>query len=101
MNTVFDGVFKSELLFCDHTEEVARKLTQPTEDLILNHNAELRKNKGALRDFEFGRQLASIPLNMWEKAIRDGYDLQSKDKQIREREMARYLRSPEGRACLV
>lgn len=96
-----DEVFKNELLYCNHTDELARKLTQPSEDIILNHNSELRKNKGALRDFEFGRQVASIPMIMWEKAIRDGYNLTSKDKTIREREMNRFLRSEDGKKCLV
>jgi hypothetical protein len=38
---------------------------------------------------------------MWEKAIRDGYQLNCKDKDIAEKEMHRYLQSPEGRTCLV
>jgi len=96
-----DEVFKSELIHQPHEDKVYRKLTQPTEDLILNRNAELRKNPGALRDLSFGRQLASIPFNLWEKAIRDGYDLNSPDKVTKEREMYRYLQSPEGRTCMV
>ena len=96
-----DEVFKSEFLVSEHTGELAHRLSQPTEDLILSSNAELRKNKGAIRDLSFGRQVASIPLIMWEKAILDGYQLNCKDKPTREREMNRFLRSEDGKKCLV
>jgi hypothetical protein len=45
--------------------------------------------------------LASIPMIMYEKAIRDGFDLNNKDPDIAGREMHRYLQTPEGKACLV
>lgn len=96
-----DEVFKSRLVHQPHEDKIYRELTQPTEDLILNRNKELRKNPGALRDFSFGRLAASIPFNVYEKAIRDGYQLNCSDKQTRQRDMHRFLQSPEGRACLV
>jgi hypothetical protein len=101
-----DEVFKSRLVYQDHEDKLYHEVTQPTENLILERNKELRNNPGVLRDLgegdnTFGRQVASIPLVMYEKAIRDGYDLNNRDAQIATREMMRYLQSPEGQICLV
>lgn len=102
-----NGVIKSEIFYQPHTETLTHKTTQPTEDLILARNAELRKNPGAIKDLgsqsggTFGRQVASIPFIMFEKAIRDGYDLNNRDGKIAGLEMTRYLQSTEGKMCLV
>jgi hypothetical protein len=101
----FDGVIKSE--FLTHIDEIAHKQTQPSESLILARNAELRKNPGILYDLgeqggdTWGRMVASIPMNMFEKAIRDGYALNSFDPDIAATAMANYLLTPEGQDCLV
>jgi len=102
-----DEVFRSDLHFQEHTGELTHKLTQPTENLILARNAELRKNPGVIQDLGkqsggvFGRQVASIPMIMYEQALRDGYQLNSGDKEHQGKEMARYLQSTEGKQCLV
>jgi hypothetical protein len=101
----FDGVIKSE--FLTHIDEVCHKQTQPSEKLILNRNAELRKNPGVLYDLgerdghSWGRMVASIPMNMFEKAIRDGYALNSHDPDVAALAMVNYLLTPEGKDCLV
>ncbi len=101
-----DEVFRSE--FDTHCTEIAHKLTQPTEDLILARNARLRQNPGVIRDLgqggeggTWGRQVASIPMIVYDRAIRDGYDLNNLDSEIAGREMHRFLQSPMGKACLV
>lgn len=100
-----DEVFKSELSV--EQEHLVHKLTQPTEDLILERNNELRKNTGAIRDLSddegqnWGRMVASVPLVIWHKAIKDGYDLYNKDSSVANKELYRFLQSPEGKACLV
>ena len=83
-----DSVIKSEVHYQDHTGTLTHKTTQPTEDLILERNAELRKNPGVIRDLgqgqsggTWGRQVASIPFILYDKAIRDGYKLNSKDQK--------------------
>jgi hypothetical protein len=101
-----DEVFNSRLVYQDHEDKLYHEVTQPTENLILERNKELRNNPGSLKDLgsgdnTFGRQVASIPLVMYEKAIRDGYDLNSRDAQIATSEMMRYLQSSEGQLCLV
>lgn len=101
-----DEVFRSNLVYQDHEDKLYHETTQPTEGAILERNKELRKNPGALRDLgsgdnTWGRQVASIPLIMYEKAIRDGYDLNNRDASIATKEMMRYLQSPEGQLCLV
>jgi hypothetical protein len=45
--------------------------------------------------------VASIPFIMFEKAIRDGYDLNCPDSKIAGQEMNRFLKSEDGRLCLV
>ncbi len=96
-----DEVFKSELHYQPHEDKIYRHLTQPTENLILKRNAELRKNPDALRDLSFGRLAATIPLNIFEHAIREGYQLNCPDAQIRQRDMMRFLKTPIGQTCLV
>ena len=95
-----DPVIKSEFHYQDHTGTLTHIRTQPTEKLILERNAELRKDN-ALNDLSFGRQVASIPFIMFEKAIRDGYDLTNADPKVSHKEMMRYLQSTEGKLCLV
>lgn len=101
-------IFKSEFHYQEHDGQLTHKLTQPDEDKILERNKQLRNNPGILRDLgqgssggTWGRQLASIPLIVWEQAIREGFDLTCRDKEIRERELNRFLRTPAGKACLV
>jgi len=101
-----DEVIRSRIHYQEHTDTITHVTDQPTEDLILNRNAELRKNPGAIRDLgkgtqTWGRQLCSIPFIMYEKALRDGYQLNATDKQFRSDELYRYLRSEEGRKCLI
>ena len=105
-NVYFDGVIKSE--FHSHIDEVSHVQTQPSEDIILARNAELRKNPGVIMDLgaqsneeTWGRLVASIPFNMYEKAKRDGYDLDSRDAKTSQKEMSRYLQSVEGKMCLI
>lgn len=95
-----DQIIKSELHYQDHTGTLTHKRTQPTENLILERNAQLRKDN-ALRDLSFGRQVACIPFIMYEEAIRDGYDLANPDSEVAGREMMRYLQSEKGKICLV
>ena len=100
-------VIRSDLHYQEHTGELTHKTSQPSEDVILARNAELRKNPGVIQDLgaqsgrPWGRQVASIPLIMYEKAMRDGFDLTSRDAKTRSDETARYLRSDEGKKCLV
>ena len=103
-----DEVIRSDVHFQEHTEVLTHVQTQPTEDLILQRNAELRKNPGVIRDLgsqdeggSWGRNIASIPFIMLERAIRDGYELRSGDAQHRSKELFRYLKSDEGKKCLV
>lgn len=102
----FDGVIKSE--FLTHIDEVAHKQTQPSEGIILARNAELRKNPGSIMDLgargdgeSWGQMVASIPFNMYEAALRKGFDMNHKDAKFAAQEMNRYLQSTEGRMTLV
>ena len=96
-----DEIIKSDMHYQNHTDVLTHVQTQPTEDIILARNAELRKNPGVLKDLSFGRSLANIPFIMYEKAIRDGFLLNSGDAECRSKELFRYLKSDEGKKCLV
>lgn len=100
-----DEIFKSELSF-EH-DHLVHKLTQPSEDVILERNKRLRNNTGAINDLKdedgesWGRMLCSIPFIIWNKAIKDGFDLNSKDSTIANKELYRFLQTDIGKACLV
>jgi hypothetical protein len=98
-----DGLIKNEFHFDAHDETMHVKQVQPSEQLILDRNAELRRNKGAVNDLgasegkAWGRYAASIPWIMYNKVCTEGvYNLQ-KDKDLK-----KWLReTPEGQSCLV
>ena len=104
-----DAVIRSKYSFQPHTEVMTHELTQPTEDLILARNHELRKNPGAIQDLgaqmgkgeEYGRQMATIPEIMYYKALQDGFDFYSKDKHHAASEMQRFLATKDGQLCLI
>jgi len=102
-----DEVIKSKLHYHHGDNTATHVATQPTENLILDRNAELRKNPGAIHDLgaqsgeAFGRLMASIPIIMYDRALRNGFDLNSKDKTRADLEMMRYLQTTEGKSCLV
>lgn len=102
-----DEIIKSKVAL-DNDEVIYHETTQPTEDLILDRNKELRKNPGSIQDLgsqleggTWGRQIASIPFIVYNKAIKDGYALNSKDQKHAEKELFRFLKSEEGKKCLV
>ncbi len=105
-----DEIFESKIVHQAHTDELHHAISQPTESIILEHTNEMRKNPGILKDLgsqsageggTWGRWVASIPFILYNKAKEDGFDLDSKDPIIANREMNRFLQTPEGRACLV
>lgn len=103
-----DSVIKSDVHYQDHTDVLTHKQSQPSEQTILDRNSRLRSNPGVIQDLgaqgeggTWGRQVASIPLIIYEKAKRDGFDFDSRDKAHAGLEMQRFLQTPEGKACLV
>ncbi len=56
-----DGVLVTQLRHCPHEDRLYRNFVQPDRPLILQRNANLRKNPSALNDLSFGRQELSIP----------------------------------------
>lgn len=101
-----NNVFRSTLSITG--DAISHKLEQPSEAIILERNKALRASKGALHDLgakseegTWGRQVASIPLILFERAIKDGFDLTNKDPHIANLEMSRFLASSMGKACLV
>ena len=102
------GIFTSKLHYQDHEDKLYHEVTQPTEDLILDYNSELRKNPGVIKDLgqgteggTWGRMVASIPMIIFDEAIRNGFALNHKDQDIAGKEMHRFLQTEKGRMCLV
>ena len=102
------GVIRSQFFMDQATGVLTHKQTQPTEDIILARNAELRKNPGAIHDLgaqgkdgTWGRLLASIPEIMYNRAIRIGFELNHKDQDHAAAEMQRFLATSEGKKCLI
>ncbi len=58
---IYDGLYLEEFRVCAHEDKIYRRLSQPSRDLILNQNAELRKNPGVIRDLSFARHTFRIP----------------------------------------
>ena len=103
-----DEVFKSEIHYQDHTGTLTHKTTQPTEDLILARNAELRKNPGSLNDLgqgeeggSWGRLMCTIPLALVQWCKAQGHDLMAIDKDQADRNLAWFMATPQGKSCLV
>ena len=108
-NTVnIDNLLMSKMVLDESANTLTHAIEQPSEDLILERNNELRKNPGALRDLgakteggSWGRQVASIPIVIFYQAIKDGYQLNAPDSNFAGREMHRFLLSDIGKTCLV
>lgn len=103
-----DEVFKSRAVYQEHEDVLYHELTQPTESAILARNAELRKDPGTIKDLganmgrgeTWGRQVASIPFVIYEKALSLGYQLNAPGEHG-QKEMMRFLSSETGKLCLV
>lgn len=95
---VHDGVFKSEIKLEDGI--LHRKLTQPSEELILERNKRIR-NECIIGDLSFGRQVACIPLNDYEMLCRKYPDLVKGDAKQKAARLHKILSSSEGKKYLV
>lgn len=103
-----DQVIRSDLHYQEHDGVLTHRTIQPSEDIILHRNAELRKNPGVIQDLgaqgsegTWGRMVASIPFIMIEKAVRDGFELNHTNSEHRSKELFRWLKTEEGKTCLV
>lgn len=82
-------------------DELTGVVTQPSQNMILKRNQELRNNPGALRDLSFGSLVASIPFVDY-FGLRQKYpELRSPDAKIRSKKMIQILKSLEGAEYLV
>ena len=77
-----DGVITSTWTEQPHEGKTYVEHHQDTT-AIEQRNHELRKNPDALRDLEFGRQVASIPLVVYYQWMRDYPELKDKDPLVR------------------
>ena len=92
----FDGLWKQRFRFQGHEGKLYRELSQPSRSLILERNAELRKDPSALRDLSFGRLVLTIPLEDMEDLRAKYPDLAAKHAGIRTRAWQRFIGSSES-----
>jgi len=76
-----DGIIATRWHEQAHTGETVVEQVQDTT-AILERNAELKKNPDALRDMDFGRQVASIPLVVYYDWQRKYPELRSTDSEV-------------------
>ena len=101
--TCFDGSILQKI--CTQAHEPGRLVvqnTQPSEDIILQRNRDLRNSPGAIRDLSFGRWIATIPeitLLEWTKKYPElQKGAPSRDRQ---RKLMQLLSDPANRHLLV
>ena len=75
---------------------LVRKQTQPTEDLLLDSNAELRKNPGALRPLSFMGLELRIPELHYLRLVKKYPDLNSPDGLTRRNAWRKFMASAEA-----
>lgn len=80
----------------DSDGKARSKLHQPTRDLILNRNAELRKNPGVIKPLSFMGLACTIPLEDWYNLIRKYPDLGSPIAEVQQPAFEKFLRSSES-----
>lgn len=90
-----DGVLERHIEI-DSDGQARSKLHQPTRDMILDNNAELRKNPGAIRPLSFMGLACTIPLEDWWNLVRKYPDLNATNSDQREIAMQKFLRSSES-----
>lgn len=98
-----DQVFKTKVeRNLSGSDEFVTTIEQPSRNLILERNSQLRNNNGAMNDLSFGRQLASIPLEDWEWFLRHNPNYRKVDKVAREKMLFNFLRNTQrGRDSMV
>jgi hypothetical protein len=94
----FDPVLDRKYRFVPHETKLYSKLTMSTNirSAIMDRNAELQKNPGALNDLSFGRLAVSVPELDWHQITERNPDLISPDHEIRNRALAKWLASSES-----
>ena len=71
-------------------------ILQPTRNLILNRNAELRKNPGVIKPLSFMGLEATIPLEDWYDLQKKYPDLAAPDTETQQRALTKLLNSREA-----
>ena len=94
MLTDFDGAILSRWKF--EGGKLVRKQVQPLEDTILDFNAELQKNPGALRDLTSMGWELNIPELHYHRLVKAHPDLGCPDSSIRTAAWRKFIGSSES-----
>ena len=86
-----------------HEGKLYSRLVMDTSirNAILERNAELKKNPGAVNDLSFGRLTMSMPELDWEHWKKVYPDLASQDASIMNAALAKFMRTSEAAPYLV
>ena len=94
-----DGVLHRRLIDVPHEDRLYSELVQPSRETILNRNAELRKNPGALRSDALGLHKPlrlDIPIVDRVALFKKYPDLQSPDMEIKHKAWMKFYHSSES-----
>lgn len=96
-----DSGIKTEVITYAHEPgHIYTRRTQPNANQILEQNLKMR-NAGGPKDMSFGRWVANIPNNDYIALKRKYPEIDSKDRDIRQKALVRLLKSPEFKKYLV
>ena len=91
-----DGVLERHIEV-DSNGQARGCILQPTRELILNRNAELRKNPGAIKPLSgIGMLEATIPLEDWHDLQAKYPDLAASDNETQQTAFTKFLNSREA-----
>lgn len=96
-----DGVLDHHFITQAHEPgKIVQAVTQPTRDIILNRNQQIRNEK-VEKDLSFGRHVACVPLEDMEALKLKYPGLKSKDGKVRTAAWAAILKDPTNKKYLV
>ena len=87
-----DGIIRQDTHFRPHTDEQVIHTYQPSEDLILERNADMQKD--ARNNELLGMQhLAEVPMILMNQWIRDDPEMTAPDAQTRNLALIRHIKA--------
>ena len=86
-----DGIIRTDTHFRAHTDESVMHTYQPTEDLILERNADLQKTQHNAELMGM-QHVAEVPMILMNKWIREDPEMTAPDPQTRNLALIRHIR---------
>lgn len=94
------GILTEVITHAHEPGKIYTRRTQPNSHKILELNKRMRIEKPH-KDLSFGRWFAQVPLNDWMILVKKYPELRAKDVDIREKALAKLVKSDEFKPYLV